>query len=200
MGKYQVADSTNKCVFLDRDGVLNRPVVREGRPYPPDTAEEVELYDDVWEGCDRLKSAGFLLVVVSNQPDVGRRRQSRAQADAINEKIAAALPQLDHFEICFHAGEEFGDPCGCRKPKPGMLLRAADVLKIDLTCSFMIGDRWRDIDCARAAGCRAIFIDHQYAEPLRHEPDATVRTFSEAVAAVLAISSRQPLPRLDTGV
>ena len=81
-----------------------------------------------------------------------------------------------------------------------MLLRAADVLKIDLAGSFMIGDRWRDIDCARAAGCRAIFIDHQYAEPLRHEPDATVRTFSEAVAAVLAISSRQPLPRLNTRV
>lgn len=200
MGKHQVAKSKNKCVFLDRDGVLNRPVVREGRPYPPDTAEEVELYDDVREGCDRLKAAGFLLVVVSNQPDVGRGTQSRAQADTINKKIAAELPQIGQFEVCFHAGEEFGEACDCRKPKPGMLLRAADLLKIDLTGSFMIGDRWRDIDCAKAAGCRAIFIDHQYAESLRQKPDATVRTFSEAVAAVLAMSSRQPLPRLNTEV
>jgi len=200
MGKHTVTDWKNRCVFLDRDGVLNRPIVREGRPYPPDRAEEVELYDDVWEGCNRLKTAGFFLVVVSNQPDVGRGTQDRTQADAINEKIAAALPQLDHFEICFHAGDEFGQPCGCRKPEPGMLLRAADVLKIDLAGSFMVGDRWRDIDCARAAGCRAIFIDRQYAEPLRQKPDVTVRTFSEAVAAILALSSRQPLPRLNSRV
>jgi D-glycero-D-manno-heptose 1,7-bisphosphate phosphatase len=190
MGKHEI---TRRAVFLDRDGVLNRPALRERLPYPPGRAEEVDLYDDVWKGCQGLKSAGFLLVVVSNQPDVGRKTQSRAQVEAINEKLAAALPQIDHFETCFHAGEEFGEPCACRKPKPGMLFHAAEVLKIDLADSFMIGDRWRDIDCARAAGCRAIFIDHQYAEPLRQKPDITVKTFSEAVAAVLSMNMRQSL-------
>ena len=136
MGKYEVAEFKNACVFLDRDGVINRPIVRGGRPYPPGRAEEVELYDDVWEGCQRLKTAGFLLVVVTNQPDVGRGTQSRAQADTINEKIAGALPQIDRIQTCFHAGEEFGEPCTCRKPKPGMLFHAADVLKIDLPRSF----------------------------------------------------------------
>ena len=199
MGKHEVAGFKNACVFLDRDGVLNRPVIREGCPYPPDRVEEVELYEDVWKGCQRLKTAGFLLVVVTNQPDVGRGAQRRAQADAINKKIAAGLPQIDLFETCFHAGEEFGEPCTCRKPKPGMLFHAADVLKIDLAASFMIGDRWRDIDCARAAGCRAIFIDHQYAESLRQKPDLTVRTFSEAVAAVLSMHPRQFLHGVSTG-
>ncbi|HEU5314163.1 MAG TPA: HAD-IIIA family hydrolase [Candidatus Udaeobacter sp.] len=200
MGKYEVAEFKNACVFLDRDGVINRPIVRGGRPYPPGRVEEVELYDYVWEGCQRLKTAGFLLVVVTNQPDVGRGTQSRAQADTINEKIAAALPQIDLFETCFHAGEEFGEPCTCRKPKPGMLFHAADLLKIDLPGSFLIGDRWQDIDCARAAGCRAIFIDHQYAEPLRQKPDVTVGTFSEAVAAVLSMEPRQSLRGVSTGV
>jgi len=191
---------TRCAVFLDRDGVLNRPFVRNGCPYPPADVEEFELYEDVLVGCERLKAAGFLLVVVTNQPDVGRRTQSRAQADAINAKVASALPQIDYIATCFHAGEEFGEPCTCRKPKPGMLFHAADVLKIDLAASFMIGDRWRDIDCARAAGCRAIFIDHQYAESLRQKPDLTVRTFSEAVAAVLSMHPRQFLHGLSTGV
>ena len=118
MGNHEIAKPQNICVFLDRDGVLNRPVVRDGRPYPPTRAEEVELYEDVLEGCRRLKSAGFLLVVVSNQPDVGRRTQSRAAVEAIHEKVAHAIPQIDHFETCFHAGEEYGEPCACRKPKP----------------------------------------------------------------------------------
>jgi D-glycero-D-manno-heptose 1,7-bisphosphate phosphatase len=186
MGKHQVAKPENICVFLDRDGVLTRPVVREGRPYPPTRAEDVELYEDVLAGCQRLKAAGFLLVVLSYQPDVGRRTQSRAAVDAINQKIADALPQIDHFEICFHAGEEFGEPCDCRKPKPGMLLHAAQLMGINLGGSFMIGDRWRDIECAKAAGCRAIFIDHHYTEAVPQKPDVTVVTFSEAVTAVLS--------------
>jgi D-glycero-D-manno-heptose 1,7-bisphosphate phosphatase len=186
MGKHKVAKPGNICVFLDRDGVLNRPVVRDGRPYPPTRPEEVELYDDVLEGCRRLKNAGFLLVVVSNQPDVGRRTQSRAAVESINKKLADAIPQIDHFEICFHAGEEYGEPCACRKPKPGMLFHAAQLMRINLGGSFMIGDRWRDIECAKAAGCRAIFIDHHYMEAVRQKPDVTVAAFSEAVTAVLS--------------
>jgi len=194
VGKHQIDRRDKRCVFLDRDGVLNRPIVHNGRPYPPSRAEDVELYDDVLEGCEQLKNVGFLLVVVSNQPDVGRGTQSRSAAEAINKKVADALPQIDHFETCFHAGEGYGEPCDCRKPKPGMFFHAAQLMEINLSNSFMIGDRWRDIDCAKAAGCRAIFIDHQYAEPLRQTPDVTVRTFSEAVTAVLSINGDSPCP------
>jgi len=175
----------NRCVFLDRDGVLNRSVVRDGLPFPPANLGEFQLYPDVAEGCLQLKNAGFLLIVVTNQPDVGRGTQSRESVQAIHAKLRADLPILDGIEVCFHAGASHGEPCDCRKPKPGMLLRAAATHGIDLKRSFLIGDRWRDIDCAHAAGCRAVFIDHGYREQLREKPEFTVTSFREAVAIIL---------------
>lgn len=179
------AAATNRCVFLDRDGVLNRPVVRDGLPFPPASIDEFEIYPEAADACAELKAAGFILVVVSNQPDVGRGTQTREAVEAMHEKLRAAIPALDAIEVCYHAGERRGDPCDCRKPKPGMLLRAAANYGIDLQRSFFIGDRWRDVDCAHAAGCRAVFIDHGYREPLREKPEFTVASFSEAVATVL---------------
>ncbi len=182
MGKHEVA---RRAVFLDRDGVLNRAVVREGRPFPPSTVEAFELHDDVIPGCSRLKAANFVLVVITNQPDVGRGKQTRETVEAMHLKMQSALPLLDRIEICYHAGERYGDPCECRKPRPGLILRAADELKIDLAGSYVIGDRWRDVDCARAAGCRAVFIQRDYEESLRELPDLTVRNFNDAVNALL---------------
>jgi D-glycero-D-manno-heptose 1,7-bisphosphate phosphatase len=182
MGEHKVS---RRAVFLDRDGVLNRPVVRDGRPFPPADAERLDLYPDVVEGCARLKEAGFALIVVTNQPDVGRGTQSRETIGAIHAKLRAAVPFIDSIEVCYHAGTSHGEPCDCRKPRPGMLLRAAATNHIDLQGSFVVGDRWRDVDCAHAAGCRAVFIDHGYRELLREKPDFTVKTFGEAVAAIL---------------
>jgi D-glycero-D-manno-heptose 1,7-bisphosphate phosphatase len=183
---HAAASPKNRCVFLDRDGVLNKSIVRGGKPYPPNSAEELEVYPDVPLGCLRLKQAGFLLVTVTNQPDVGRGKQTRVAVEAINRKISDIIRVLDRFEVCFHGGADYGEPCDCRKPAAGMLYRAAAALEIDLASSFMIGDRWQDVDCAHAAGCRAIFIDHGYAEALRQKPDVTVKTFGEAVEAVLS--------------
>lgn len=182
MGKHEVA---RRAVFLDRDGVINRPSVRDGRPYPPSSIEEFEIYDDVKEGCACLKAAKFLLVVVTNQPDVGRGTQNREAVEAMHAKMQSALPSLDCIEICYHAGERHGELCDCRKPRPGMILRAAAELNIDLGVSYLIGDRWRDVDCARAAGCRAIFIERGYQESLRERPDFTVSSFKDAVSAIL---------------
>jgi D-glycero-D-manno-heptose 1,7-bisphosphate phosphatase len=182
MGKHEIR---RRAVFLDRDGVLNRPAVREGLPFPPARVEEIELYSDVVDGCAQLENAGFLLVAVTNQPDVGRGTQSREIVEAMHAHLRAAIPCLAAIEVCFHAGASHGQSCDCRKPKPGLLLRAAETYAIDLPASFLIGDRWRDIDCARAAGCRAVFIDHGYREALREKPDFTVSNFSEAVRAIL---------------
>jgi D-glycero-D-manno-heptose 1,7-bisphosphate phosphatase len=182
MGEHEVR---KHAVFLDRDGVLNRPVVRDGVPFPPANVKEFELYPEVATGCARLKAAGFLLAVVSNQPDVGRGTQTRAVVEAMHQKLRTAVPALDAIEVCYHAGASRGDPCECRKPKPGMLLAAATRHDLDLERSFLIGDRWRDVDCAKAAGCRAIFIDHGYSEPLREKPDFIVQNFAEAVAQIL---------------
>jgi D-glycero-D-manno-heptose 1,7-bisphosphate phosphatase len=185
MGEHEIR---NRAVFLDRDGVLNRPVVRDGRPFPPAQIEEFELYPDAVNACAQLKAAGFLLVVVTNQPDVGRGTQSREAIEAMHAKLRAAIPFLDAIEVCFHAGAAQGEPCDCRKPKPGMLLRAAAALDIDVRESFLIGDRWRDVDCAYTAGCRAVFIDHGYGEALREKPEWTVTNLSSAVSTILKVA------------
>ena len=186
MGEHEVA---RRAVFLDRDGVINRVVIRDGTPHPPSRLEDFELYEDVFDGCARLKAANFLLVVITNQPDVGRGTQTRQTVEAMNLKMQSALPFLDRIEICYHAGERYRDVCSCRKPRPGLILRAAAALNIDPKTSYVIGDRWRDIDCAHAAGCRAILIQRNYDETLRETPDFTVTNFGEAAAAVLRESN-----------
>jgi D-glycero-D-manno-heptose 1,7-bisphosphate phosphatase len=158
-----------RAVFLDRDGVINRALEREGLPYPPASLAEFEILPEVPAACARLKQAGFLLVVATNQPDVGRGALAQSVVEAIHAHLLRQLP-IDRVEVCYHAGRG-GPPCDCRKPKPGMLLRAARELGIDLAQSWMVGDRWRDIDCGHAAGCKTIFIDYGYAEALRQKPD-----------------------------
>jgi D-glycero-D-manno-heptose 1,7-bisphosphate phosphatase len=112
-------------------------------PYPPSGVEEFELYEDVADGCARLKAANFLLVVITNQPDVGRGTQTREVVEAMNLKMQSALPLLDRVEICYHGGQRYGQPCGCRKPRPGLIHRAVAELNIDPKRSYVIGDRWR---------------------------------------------------------
>lgn len=190
MGEHEIR---KRAVFLDRDGVLNRPVFRDGLPFPPARVEEFELYPDAADGCAQLQQAGFLLVVVTNQPDVGRGTQNRETIEAMHVKLRTAIPSLNAIEVCFHAGSAYGEPCECRKPKPGMLLRAAAVYAIDLSGSFLIGDRWRDVDCAHAAGCRAVFIDHGYRETLKETPEFTVSSFGEAVRTILNVAAQSGL-------
>jgi D-glycero-D-manno-heptose 1,7-bisphosphate phosphatase len=186
MGEHQIK---RPAVFLDRDGVINKPLVREGRPYPPAETKDFELYQDVAAGCARLEAAGYLLIVVTNQPDVARGTQTRAVVEAMHQKMLEALPQIVRLEVCWHAGAGRGDPCDCHKPQPGMVLRSAQALDIDLARSFLIGDRWRDIDCGHAAGCRTVFIDRDYSEALKQPPDWTVQSFSEAVEVILRVGS-----------
>jgi D-glycero-D-manno-heptose 1,7-bisphosphate phosphatase len=101
--------------------------------------------------------------------------------------MVGILPQIAGVEVCWHAGVEWEDPCDCRKPQPGMVLRAAKALNIDLAQSFLIGDRWRDVDCGHNAGCRTVFIDRNYSEALKQQPDWTVLSFSEAVETILRV-------------
>ncbi len=173
-----------RAVFLDRDGVINRPIVRDGKPFPPMRVEEFEMFPGVLEACTRLKDAGFLLVVATNQPDVGRGTLAREVVEAMHAKMSAALP-LDRVEVCYDGGAAHGQPSEFRKPAPGMLLHAARELGIDLTQSWMVGDRWRDVDCGAAAGCRTVFIDLGHAEELRAKPDFIVPDLPAAVDAIL---------------
>ena len=170
------------AVFLDRDGVLNRAHVRGGRPYPPANLAEVEVLDEAREACAALRAAGFWLLCVTNQPDVARGTANAGEVDAINAHIAHELG-LDRIYVCTH---DDADQCDCRKPKPGMLFNGAADYSIDLKQSFLIGDRWRDIDAGRAAGCRTIFINRHYSEKQPDSPDALVETTAQAAAWILA--------------
>ncbi len=178
---------SNRAVFLDRDGVINRPLVRNDKPHPPATLAEFEILPGVADACNRLKAAGYLLVVATNQPDVGRGTLARAAVEEIHRFMCRELA-IDRVEVCYHPGQGQSE-CDCRKPRPGMLLRAARELKIDLRQSWMIGDRWRDVDCGYAAGCRTVFIDWGYDEGLRHPPDFRAPTLLEAAALILRIDS-----------
>ena len=183
MGKHPLVGAKTPAVFLDRDGTLNRQVVRAGQPFPPATAAEFQLFPGVPEACRRLKAAGFALVVATNQPDVGRGTQSRDVVEAMHLRLRTLVPELDRIEVCYDPGR--GEPSRRRKPEPGMLLDAAAALNLDLARSWMVGDRWRDVECGRRAGVRTVFIDFGYAEKLPAPPDLTVASFSAAVAAIL---------------
>jgi len=172
-----------RAVFLDRDGVLTRVLVRDGKAYAPVTLAEMEIDADAPAALARLKAAGFLLVVVTNQPDVARGITRREDVETMHATLRAALP-LDAWFVCYH---DNADACDCRKPQPGMLLQAAAAHAIDLAASFMIGDRWRDIDAGTAAGCRTIWIDRGYDERApEHPPDARVDSLRAAADWIVA--------------
>jgi D-glycero-D-manno-heptose 1,7-bisphosphate phosphatase len=179
MGIHEV---TRRAIFLDRDGVINRAPVRNGVPRPPSSLDELEILPGVSEALARLKSAGFRLVVVTNQPDVARGVLSREAVEAIHAALSERLP-IDEFHVCWH---DDADQCPCRKPEPGMLLEAAREARLDLSSSYMVGDRWRDVEAGRRAGCVTVFVDHAYEEPRPLAPGACVRSLAEGADWILA--------------
>lgn len=171
-----------RAVFLDRDGVVNRPLVRHGKPYPPASLAELEIMPGTREALRDLKASGFLLLVVTNQPDVARGTQQRSVVEAMHAELKSAMP-LDDFFVCYHDSD---DGCSCRKPLPGLLLQAAGQHSVDLASSFLIGDRWRDVEAGWSAGCKTVLIDYGYEEPEpRHAPTVRVSSLRAAVAWIL---------------
>jgi D-glycero-D-manno-heptose 1,7-bisphosphate phosphatase len=182
MGIRQGMSAGKRAVFLDRDGVLNASVTKDGKPYPPASPEEVVILPGVGEALHALKQAGFLTIVVTNQPDVARGTQRREVVERINRHLASAL-ELDAFRVCYH---DNADQCDCRKPLPGLLTAAAADHGIDLARSYMVGDRWRDIEAGRLAGCTTIFIDYAYDEKQPpNPPDKRVGSLLEAARWIL---------------
>jgi D-glycero-D-manno-heptose 1,7-bisphosphate phosphatase len=172
-----------RAVFLDRDGVINRARVVEGKPYPPASLNELEILPGVSDGLAALKSAGFLLVVVTNQPDVARGTTTKALVDEMNSQLKSEL-ELDLMATCFH---QDADDCSCRKPKPGLLLEAARALDIDLTSSYMVGDRWRDMQAGKDAGCMTFFLDYGYLEKQPEHFDYCVTSLKEAAQKIVSM-------------
>ena len=169
------------AVFLDRDGVVNAAILRDGRPHPPATLAELRIEPDAARCVERLHERGFRVVVVTNQPDVARGTTTRAAVETINDAIRAALP-VDGLYACYH---DDADACPCRKPKPGMLVRAAGELGLELSASYMVGDRWSDVEAGRRAGCRTVWIERGYLERAAERPDARAATLAQACEWIL---------------
>ena len=174
-------DNMARAVFLDRDGVLNRAFVFEGKPYPPANLCEVEILPKAKLALSNLKAAGYLLIVVTNQPDVATGKTPRSVVDQINKFLKDSLP-IDEFRTCYHDDR---DGCTCRKPFPGSLFDAALEHQIDLSKSFMVGDRWRDIEAGTAAGCKTFFINYGYLEKQPDYPDFIVSSLAEAAEIII---------------
>lgn len=168
----------HKAIFLDRDGVLNNAVIKERKPYPPASLEEMIIAPDVLPALQWLKSKGYLLICVTNQPDVARGKTEKSLVEAIHEKLLALLP-LNEILVCYHDNDNH---CECRKPLPGLILQATQQYHVNLSASIMIGDRWKDIEAGQRAGCETIWINRQYDEPgPRQAANAEVFSLGEAI-------------------
>ena len=173
--------SMKRAVFLDRDGVINRATVRDGKPCPPADLSALEILPGVADAMQLLHDEGWMLIVVTNQPDVARGTTTLADVEEINEHLLQLLP-IDEFRVCYH---DSGDGCSCRKPQPGALFAAAETHGIDLASSYMVGDRWRDTEAGERAGCKTIFIDYGYNEKQPENFNHRVRSLAEAADIIL---------------
>jgi D-glycero-D-manno-heptose 1,7-bisphosphate phosphatase len=170
-----------RAVFLDRDGVLNRSLVRNGKPIAPRRLAEFRLLPGASAAVARVKAAGFLAIVVTNQPDVGHGLIPAQELADMHARLSEKVP-VDAILVCPHR-QDAG--CSCRKPKPGLIRRAMRRWRADPARSYMVGDRWSDIVAGRAAGLYTVFVDRGYSEVLTERPDVTVRSLREAVSHIL---------------
>ena len=170
------------AVFLDRDGVLNAVSVEGGVPRPPRSTDTFEILPGVEEACAALRRHGFRLIVVTNQPDIARGAQSQDVVERMHAQLRRHLP-VDDIYMCPHDDHH---RCDCRKPKPGMLVAAAAAHGLDLSQSIMVGDRDKDIEAGRAAGCRTVFVDGGYGKRPVPEADLTVRSLRDAVPWIIS--------------
>ena len=157
--------------------MLNVPLIKNGRPHPPENFQDLKVLPNVREACDSLRRLGFILICVTNQPDIARGTASISEVKKINDFLLNEL-SLTEVLTCIH---DDADDCVCRKPKPGLLFMAAKQYDIDLKASYMVGDRWRDIEAGCSAGCKTVFIDWKYAERRPDSPDIIVESLEECV-------------------
>ena len=154
-----------RAIFLDRDGVINRVIMKEGKPYSPRKLSDFQLTDGIKGVLDHLKEAGFLLIVVTNQPDISRGLITWDALEAIHNLIRPELP-VDDIIVCPH---DDADECDCRKPKPGMIIESARKWDIDIESSFIIGDTWKDMEAGKSAGCTTILLDAPYNQDVKSD-------------------------------
>tara|TARA_B110001454_G_C12609668_1_gene388124 strand:+ start:204 stop:779 length:576 start_codon:yes stop_codon:yes gene_type:complete len=166
-----------KAIFLDRDGTLNKAYIENGLPISPSSLNKFKIIKGVKKSINRLKKLNFLCILITNQPDVFRGKISKKTVVKMNSYIKKKI-KLDDMFVCYHDNEH---NCNCRKPKPGLLVKASKKWKIDLNKSFMIGDRWKDILAGKKVGCKTIFINNNYKNDKKVKADFTFKSLLKAV-------------------
>ena len=175
-----------KAVFLDRDGVINRSLVLNGKPFAPTHLKDFKILPGVSESLLNLKAGGYLTVVVTNQPDLSTGKQTWKSLNEIHAFLNSQC-HSDMVKVCSHTNE---DHCNCRKPNPGMLIEASVELGIDLSESYMIGDRWGDIEAGQRSGCKnTFFIDYGYTEKQPTGNFTVVKSLRECADIILKIQT-----------
>jgi D-glycero-D-manno-heptose 1,7-bisphosphate phosphatase len=182
VGHTGAFSTRRRAVFLDRDGVLTVPEFRDGRSFAPTRLADFRIYEDAAAAVDALKKAGYVVIVVTNQPDVGAGLVAQGVVDDMHRALRAAVA-VDDVEVCFETRAQATER---RKPGPGMLLDAARKWDVDLAASYMVGDRDSDVEAGLKAGCAALFLDRGYAAESRPTGQvATVASLAEAAAWIL---------------
>lgn len=169
------------AVFLDRDGVLNKAQIIDGKPHPAKSLAELVILRGVKESIMNLLAANFEVVVVTNQPDVARQNLTKEAVFEIHFQIQNLLG-IKHFYTCFHDNK---DNCTCRKPRSGLMLVAAQELNLNLSNSYLVGDRWKDIEAGQSLGCKCFFINYSYEEKMPEQPYIEVESLSHATKIIL---------------
>ena len=170
----------NKAFFFDRDGILNKSLIINRKPYSPKFPSELVLNYQLVKFINKLKKEGYLIIVVSNQPDIKSGKLTKFSLKIMNSIIKKYF-NVDDIYICPHGKN---DDCECRKPKPGMLLEASKKWNIELKKSFLIGDRWKDIAAGSIMNCTTIFIDYNYNEPKPKNCSYKFLSISEMIKSI----------------
>ena len=177
-------EKLNRAIFLDRDGVINRVLLNNGRPFSPRRFDDFELLPEIKEALNSFMKMGFVNIVITNQPDIARGLMEMEELNRMHAMLRERLA-INDIMACFH---DNGDNCICRKPKPGMILVAANKWNINLRRSFVIGDTWRDVEAGKKGGCKTILIDMPYNQGV--ESDHRVKDLEEAVEIIkLSVNS-----------
>lgn len=173
------------AVFLDRDGVINKVIIKDGHPFSPRRIDDFELLPGVIDAVKLLKSIGLFIIVVTNQPDIARGKMDMETLQTMHRRMFELL-MIDDIYVCPHDDEE---GCNCRKPKPGLLMQAAKKWNIDLRTSYLVGDSWKDIEAGRRVDCTTFLIDRPYNKKVREDAKFLVNNLDSVAQTILRLKS-----------
>ena len=172
----------NKCVFFDRDGVINEVVFRDGKPCSPRNINEFRIINGVRETFEAIRNLGYRIVIFTNQPDISRELMTSEEL----RKMHSIIEEILSPDLILYCPHDDSDDCECRKPRPGMLVKASEDMNINLKLSFVVGDGWKDMAAGKSVGCKTILIDKPY--NLEVECDFRVKDLKEALLVISSLS------------